>query len=110
MNELIQAGIVRKLNKKDDMSSWFVNPVIILTKKAKLGWFWMLDIAITVTSNCSWLLEPLQVLMTRLNVSYFTSSYLSCAYYQVTVRDQVQILISFIVGGRQYTNPIGFYG
>ena len=33
MDELIQAGIVRELNEKDVMNSWFVNPVIILPKK-----------------------------------------------------------------------------
>ena len=33
MDELIQAGAVREVNEKDDMNSWFVNPVIILPKK-----------------------------------------------------------------------------
>ena len=33
MDELIQAGIVRELNEKDDMNSWFVNPVVTLPKK-----------------------------------------------------------------------------
>ena len=67
MDELIQAGIVRELNEKDDMNSWFVNPVIILPKNdyVKL----VLDArylnSITDTSNCSWPLEPLQVLMTE---------------------------------------------
>ena len=112
MDELIQAGIVRELNEKDDMNSWFVNPVIILPKKdyVKL----VLDArylnSITDTSNCSWPLEPLQVLMTRINGSYFTSSDLSCAYHQVPLTDEAQKLTSFIVGGRQYTYQVGFYG
>ena len=105
MDEVIQAGIVSELNEKDDMNSWFVNPVIILPKKdyVKL----VLDArylnSITDTSNCSWPLEPLQVLMTRVNGSYFTSSDLSCAYHQVPLTDESQKLTSFIVGGRQYT-------
>ena len=44
IDELIQAGIVRELNEKDDMNSWFVNPVIILPKKTTLSWSWMLGI------------------------------------------------------------------
>ena len=112
MDELIQAGIIRELKEKDDMNSWFVNPVIILPKKdyVKL----VLDASylksITDTSNCSWPLEPLQVLMTRINGSYFTSSDLSCAYHQVPLTDEAQISTSFIVDGRQYTYQVGFYG
>ena len=111
-DELIQAGIVRELNEKDDMSSWFVNPVIILPKKDYV--MLVLDAgylkSITDTSNSSWPLEPLQVLMTRINGSYFTSSDLSCAYHQVPLTDEAQKLTSFIVGGRQYTYQVGFYG
>ena len=66
--------------------------------------------SITDTSNCSWPLEPLQVLMTRINGSYFTSSDLSCAYHQVPLTDEAQKLTSFIVGGRQNTYQVGFYG
>ena len=112
MDELIQAGIVRELNEKNDMNSWFVNPVIILPKKdyVKL----VLDArylnSIADNSNCSWPLEPLQVLMTRINGSYFTSGDLSCAYHQVPLRDEAQKLTSFIVGGRQYTYQVGFHG
>ena len=32
MDELIQAGIIRELNQHDNLSSWFVNPFIILPK------------------------------------------------------------------------------
>ena len=85
MDELIQAGTFREINEKDDMNSWFVNPVTILPKKDYIQL--VLDAtylnSITDTSNCSWPLEPLQVLMTRINGSYFTSSDLSCAYHQV---------------------------
>ena len=69
MDELIQAGIVRELNEKDDMNSWFVNPVIILPKKDKVKL--VLDArylnSIADTSNFNWPLELLQVLMTRIN-------------------------------------------
>ena len=105
MDELIQAGIVRELNEKDDMKSWFVNPVIVLPKKdhVKLVLEVMYLNSITHTSNCSWPLEPIQVLMTRINGSYFRSSDLSCAYHQLPLTDEAQKLTSFIVGCRQYT-------
>ena len=83
MDELIQAGIIRELDEHDDMNSWFVNAIIILPKKdyVKL----VLDAcylkSITDTSNPSWPLEPLQVLITLVNGSYFTRSDLSCALY-----------------------------
>ena len=112
MDELIQAGIIRELNEHDDLNSWFVNPIIILPKNdyVKL----VIDArylnSITDTSNSSWPLEPLQVLMTRVNGAYFTSSDLSCAYHQVPLTEETQKLTSFIVGGRQYTYQVGFYG
>ena len=112
MDELIQAGIIRELDENDDMNSWFVNPIIILPKKdyVKL----VIDArylnSITDTSNSSWPLEPLHVLITRVNGSYFTSSDLSCAYHQVPLTSDTQKLTGFIIGGRQYTNQVGFYG
>ena len=112
MDELIQAGIIRELNENDDMNSCFVNPVIILPKKdyVKL----VIDArylnSITDTSNSSWPLEPLNVLMTRITGTIFTSSDLSSAYNQVPLTEDTQKVTSFIVGGRQYTYQVGFYG
>ena len=99
MNELIQAGIIRELNENDDLNSWFVNPVIILPKKDYVRL--VIDArylnSITETRISSWPLEPLNVLMTRITGTIFTSSDLSSAY-------------CLIVGGRQYTHQIGIYG
>ena len=112
MDELIQAGIIRELNENDDMNSWFVNPVIILPKKdyVKL----VIDArylnSITDTSNSSWPHEPLNALMTRITGNIFTSSDLSSAYNQVPLTGDTQKVTSFIVGGRQYTYQVGFYG
>ena len=98
MDELIQAGIIRELNENDDMNSWFVNPVIILPKKdyVKL----VIDArylnSITDTSNSSWPLEPLNVLMTRITGTIFTSSDLSSAYNQVPLTEDTQKVTSFL--------------
>ena len=48
--------------------------------------------------------------MIQINGSYFTSSDLSFAYHQVPLAKATQKLTSFIVGGRQYTYQVGFYG
>ena len=47
--------------------------------------------------------------MSQENRAYFTSSDLLCAYHQVPLT-KTQNLTSFIVGGRQYTYQVGFYG
>ena len=104
MDELIQAGIIRELNENEDMNILFVNPVIILSKKdyVKLVTDARYLISITDTSNSSWSLEPLNVLMTRITGIIFTSSDLSSAYNQVPLTEDTQKVTSFIVGGRQY--------
>ena len=101
LDELIQAGIIRELNENDDMNSWFVNPVIIFPKKdyVKLVIARYLN-SITDTSNSSWPLEPLNVLMTRITGTIFTRSDLSSAYNQVPLTEDTQKVTSFIVGGR----------
>ena len=112
MDQLIQAGIIRELNEHDGLNSWFVNPIIILSMNEYVKL--VIDArylnSITDTSNSSWPLEPLQVLMTRVNGAYFTSSDLSCACHQVPLTEETQKLTSFIVGGRQYTYQVRFYG
>ena len=69
MHELIQAGIIRELNVRNNLNSWFVNPIIILPKNDYVNL--VIDArylnSITDTSNSSWPLEPLQVLTTRVN-------------------------------------------
>ena len=66
--------------------------------------------SISDTSNSSWPLEPLNVLMTRTTGTIFTSSDLSSAYNQVPLTEDTQKATSFFVGGRQYTYQVGFYG
>ena len=112
MDEIIQAGIIRELNEQDNLNSWFVNPIILLPKNdyVKLAIDGRYLNSITDTSNSSWPLEPLQVLMTRVNGANFTSSDLSCAYLQVPLTEETHKLTSSIVGGRQYNYQVGFYG
>ena len=61
-------------------------------------------------TNYSWPLEPVQMIMTRVNGKFFSVSDLSCAYYQVPLSFETEKLTSFIIGERQYTFTRGFYG
>ena len=83
MDELMPAGIIRELNESVVLNSWFVNPIILLPMndyvKLVIDAHYLNSIA--YTSDSSWQLEPQQVLMTRVNEAYFTSSDSSCAYH-----------------------------
>ena len=68
----------------ENLGSLFVNPIILLPKAdyVKL----VIDArylnSITNLTNYSWPLEPVQMLMTRINGKYSTASDLSCAYHE----------------------------
>ena len=65
--------------------------------------------SVTDLTNYSWPLEPVHMIMTRVNGKIFSVSDLSCAYHQVPLSPETQKLTSFIIGGRQYTYTRGFY-
>ena len=112
LGQLQETGIIRETGDDDELGSLFVNPIILLPKAdyVKL----VIDArylnSITDLTNYSWPLEPVQMIMTRINGKYFTASDLSCAYHQVPLSEETQKLTSFIVGGKQYTYQVGFYG
>ena len=68
----------------DEMGSLFVNPIILMPKNdyVKL----VIDArylnSVTDLTNYSWPLEPVQMIMTRVNGKVFSVSDLSCAYHQ----------------------------
>ena len=64
--------------------------------------------SLTDLTNHCWPLEPLQMIMTRVNRKDFSVSDLSCAYHQLPLSPETQNITSFIVGGRQYTYRRGF--
>ena len=66
--------------------------------------------SVTDLTNYSWPLEPVQMIITRVNGKFFSLSDLSCAYHQVPLSYETQKMTSFIIGGRQYTFTRGFYG
>ena len=115
LGQLQDAGIIREMVDDVELGSLFVNPIILLPKAD----FVKLVIAarylnsITDLTNHTWSLEPVEMIMTRINGvngGYFTASDLSCAYQQVPLSPATQKLTSFLIGGKQYTYQVGFYG
>ena len=112
LTQLKDADIIREMGDDDEMGSLFVNPIILMPENdyVKL----VIDArylnSVTDLTNYSWPLEPVQMIMTRVNGKIFSVSDLSCAYHQVPLSPETQKLTSFIIGGRQYTYTRGFYG
>ena len=85
LTQLKFADIIREMGDDDEMESLFVNPLILMPKNdyVKL----VIDArclnSVTDLSNHSWPLEPVQMIMTRLNRKLFSASDFSCAYHQV---------------------------
>ena len=110
--QLKDADIIREMGDDDKMGSLFVNPIILMPKSdyVKL----IIDArflnSVTDLTNYSWPLEPVQMIMTRVNGKFFSVSDLSCAYHQVPLSPETQKLTSSIIGGKQYTYTRGFYG
>ena len=95
-----------------EMGSLFTHPIIILpngdTVKLVIDARYLNSI--TDLSNYSWPLEPVQMLLTRLDGVYYTTSDLASAYNQVPLSEDTKKLTSFVVGGKQYMFERGFYG
>ena len=112
LGQLQDSDIIREMGDDDELGSLFVNPIILLPKAdyVKL----VIDArylnSITDLTNYSWPLEPVQMIMTRINGKYFTASDFSCTYHQVPLSLETQKLTSFVIGGKQYTYQVGFYG
>ena len=111
LTQLKEAGIVREMGDDYEMGSLFVNPIILMPKN---DYFKLVIDAryldsVTDVTNYFWPLEPVQIIMPRVNGKFFSVSDLSCAYHQVTLSFETQKLTSFIIGGRQYTFTRGFY-
>ena len=112
LGQLKETGIIREMGDDYELGSLFVNPIILLSKAdyVKL----VIDArylnSITDLTNYSWPLEPVQMIVTRINGKYFTASDLSCAYHQVPLSEETQKLTSFIVSGKQYSYQVGFHG
>ena len=110
LTQLKDADIIREMGDDDEMRSLFVNPILLIPKNdyVKL----VIDArylnSVTDLTNYSWPLEPVQLIMTRVNSKVFSVSDLSCACHQVPLSPETQKLTNFVIGGRQYTYTRSF--
>ena len=109
--QLKEADIIREKGDDDEMGYLFVNPIILMPKNDYV--ILVIDArylnSVTDLTNYPWPLEPVQMIMTRVNGKVFSASNLSCAYHQVPLSPETQKLTGFIIGGKQYTYTRGFY-
>ena len=103
LTQLRNADIIREMGDDDEMGSLFVNPIILMLESDYMKL--VIDArflnSVTELTNYSWPLEPVQMIMTRVNGIFFSVRDLSCAYHQVPLSPETQKLTSFIIGGRQ---------
>ena len=105
LTQLKDADVIREMGDDNEMGSIFVNPIILMPKNnyAKLVIDPRYLNSVTDLTNISWPLELVLMIMTRVNGKVFSVSDLSCAYHQVPLSPETQMLTSFIIGGKQYT-------
>ena len=90
----------------------FTNPVIILRKGESLKI--VLDArylnSMIDESKCNWPIEPVDVALTRINGTIFTTADLNSAYNQITFDEQSMRYTHFTIGNKQYCFKRLFYG
>ena len=110
--QLQGSGNIREMGDHYELGSLFVNPIILLPEADYVEHIINARYLVSITNltNYSWPLEPVQIIMTRINGKYFTASDLSCAYHQFPVSLEAQKLTSFVIGRKQNTYQVGLYG
>ena len=102
---LEQYNIISPVNKEEQpKGNTFINPVIILAKGESLKI--VLDArylnSLIDESKCNWPIEPIQVILTKINGKYFTTADMNSAYNQMPLDEQSRRLTQFVIGNQQY--------
>ena len=110
---LEQYEIISIVNKEERPKvNTFINPVIILAKGESLKI--VLDArylnSLTDESKCNWPIEPIQVILTKINGKYFTTADTNSAYNQMPLDEQSRRLTQFVIGNQQYEFNRLLYG
>ena len=110
---LEQYNIISPVNKEEQpKGNTFINPVIILAKGESLKI--VLDArylnSLIDESKCNWPIEPIQVILTKINGKYFTTADMNSAYNQMPLDEQSRRLTQFVIGNQQYEFNLLFYG
>ena len=110
---LEQYNIISPVNKEEQpKGNTFINPVIILAKGESLKI--VLDArylnSLIDESKCNWPIEPIQVILTKINGKYFTTADMNSAYNQMPLDEQSRRLTQFVIGNQQNEFNRLFYG
>ena len=110
---LEQYKIISPVNKEEQpKGNTFFNPVIILAKRESLKI--VLDArylnSLIDESKCNWPIEPIQVILTKINGKYFTTADMYSAYNQMPLDEQSRRLTQIVIGNQQYEFNRLFYG
>ena len=109
---LEQYKIISSVNKEEQpKGNTFINPVIILAKGESLNI--VLDArylnSLIDESKCNWPIEPIQVILTKINGKYFTTADMPL-YNQMPLDEQSRRLTQLVIGNQQYEFNRLFYG
>ena len=104
LNILEQYEIKSPVNKEEQpKGNTFINPFINLAKGESLKI--VLDArylnSLIDESKCNWPIEPIQVILTKINGKYFTTADMNSAYNQMSLDEQSRRLTQFVIGNQQ---------
>ena len=93
------------MNKEEQPEgNTFINPIIISAKGESLKI--VLDArylnSLIDESKCNWPIQPIQVILTKINGKYFTTADINSAYNQKPLDEQSRRLTQFVIGNQQY--------
>ena len=113
LNILEQYEIISPVNKEEQpKGNTFINTVIILAKGESLKI--VLDArylnSLIDESKCNWPIEPIQVILTKINGKYFTTADMNSAYKQIPLDEQSRRLTQFVIENQQNEFNRLFYG
>ena len=102
---LEQYEIISPVNKEEQpKGNTFINPVISLAKGESLKI--VLDArylnSLFDEFKFNWPIEPIQVILTKINGKYFTTADMNSAYNQMPLDEQSGRLTQFVIGNQQY--------
>ena len=110
---LEQYEIISSVKKEEHpKGNTFINPVIILAKGESLKI--VIDArylnSLIDESKCYWPVEPIQVILTKINCKYFTTADINSAYNQMPLDEQSRRLTQIVIGNQQNEFNRLFYG
>ena len=110
---LEQYEIISPVNKEEQSKgNTFINPVIDLAKGESLKI--VLDArylsSLIDESKGNWPIEPIQVILTKINGKYSTTADMNSAYNQMPLDEQSRRLTQFVIGNQQFEFNRFFYG